>query len=112
MSRTTRTNKGKEYRQQGEKKRLKEKKFFGWTSGQHSKSDRAVPIQGREGKWSSDPSPDYVKYGWPMEIRSKGKVIEKDKYEEAIEEIREARERAIETGEIIITAVQKMPRRD
>jgi hypothetical protein len=74
MSRTTREFKGKEYRQEKEKKRLKPKKFFGWTSGQHSESSKAVPVPGKNGTWSS--GADYVKYGWPSDFRAKEEIDE------------------------------------
>jgi hypothetical protein len=89
MSRTTREFKGKEYRQEKEKKRQKPKKFFGWTSGQHSNSTKAVPMPGKNQTWSS--GADYVKYGWPMETRNPKKISEKIEREEATEEIQRAK---------------------
>lgn len=82
MSRTYRSHKGKKIRQTNERKK-NDKKFFGHTSGQHSRgvveitwedekivyteSDRA-PIKGK----------DFIKYGWPFETRNK-KMIQRMK---------------------------------
>lgn len=89
MSRTTRMFKGKEYRQEKEKKKLKGKKFFGWTSGQHHRSEKPVPIPGKNGTWHNNP--DYVKYGWPAEHRKTGEIEEHILEEEATREIERAK---------------------
>jgi len=93
MSRTQRTHKGETYRQCKERKRY-DKKEFGHTDGQHSrglydhhweggklihiKTDRA-PIKGV----------DFVKYGYPFDLRHKDVIIHKLQREESAAEIKE-----------------------
>lgn len=85
MSRTLRDNgKGEKVRQYRERKyKPSDKKFFGFTSGQHSCGikDR-VYKNGKVVYTDTDKTPikgeDFVKYGWPMETRHK-KMIERMK---------------------------------
>jgi hypothetical protein len=63
------------------KKKAKDKKFFGHTSGSHSKGvvERVIDEDGKISYRESDRSPikgeDFVKYGWPLDLRGK-KAIE------------------------------------
>ena len=78
MGKTTKTYKGKKHTAK-DRKRWKDKKYFGETSGTHSKSDNPQPKKGEQ----------FVKYGWPLELR-KGKVIKNlQKEREADEQIKE-----------------------
>ena len=61
MGKTTNTYKGEKHRAKSQKK-WKEKKHFGETSGTHSKKNNSI-----KGK-------DFIKYGWPLELRN-GTVI-------------------------------------
>ena len=63
MSKTVKEYKGKTYKAK-DRKKWKEKKYFGETSGAHSRSTNPQPKKGK----------DFIKYGWPFELR-KGKVI-------------------------------------
>jgi hypothetical protein len=64
MSKTTKKYKGKEHTAKDHKK-WKDKKHFGETSGSHSHRDfDQAPIKGK----------DFIKYGYPAEMR-KGIVI-------------------------------------
>jgi len=83
MSRTVREFKGKEIKDHSRKKR-KDKKFFGFTSGQHSRG--IVDISIEDGKviyTKSDRFPikgkDFIKYGWPLELRNKNEIIKHEK---------------------------------
>jgi hypothetical protein len=72
MGKTIRKYKGTEHREAKSRKRTPDRKFFGFTSGQHSsgvydrvagenvKTDRA-PMKGE----------DFIKYGWPFDLRHK-----------------------------------------
>jgi hypothetical protein len=71
MSNTYHKFKGKKYPQKC-KKKPKDKKFFGFTDGTHSRSEELVPKKLEQ----------FVKYGWPYETRSK-KVI---KYKQDLED--------------------------
>jgi hypothetical protein len=63
MGKTFKTFKGEVYKAKDLKKRT-EKKYFGNTSGTHSKKQNGAAIKGE----------DFIKYGWPFETR-KGKVL-------------------------------------
>lgn len=103
MSKTTKTYKGKKYkpRKHDNKKKAKgDKKFFGFTSGQHSRGviDSFIETD-KKGKKKlvqvkSDRAPkkgkDFVKYGWPFETRTKKEVLNRDKEKEADQEMKEA----------------------
>lgn len=70
MSKTIRNFKGSEflnrdkYFKRTPGKRKKARKFFGHTSGnngKYDKTDNSVKVKGK----------NYIKYGWPLELRSK-----------------------------------------
>ena len=76
MSKTIRNYKDKEflnrdkYFKRTPRKHKKARKFFGFTSGNNgkcNKTDKSVKVKGK----------DYIKYGWPLELRSKQAVINK-----------------------------------
>ncbi len=76
MGKTLRTFKGITHPQSKEKKAGPDKKFFGHTSGSHSRGiyDRIL-IDGKIEYVKSDRAPikgqDFIKYGWPLDLRSK-----------------------------------------
>jgi len=78
MGKTTKNYKGKTYKAK-DRKKTKEKKYFGETSGSHSQGlyDREI-VDGKTVYKKSDRAPkkgeDFIKYGWPLELR-KGKVL-------------------------------------
>jgi hypothetical protein len=83
MSKSTKTFKGKKYKPRKSENKSKskgDKKFFGFTSGAHSRgiTDHEI-IDGKIVYTKSDRAPikgkDFVKYGYPMETRNK-KVIQ------------------------------------
>lgn len=103
MSKTTKKYKGKEYKprkHENKKKAKGDKKFFGFTSGAHSRGITDVSIEeDSKGKKKivykkSDRAPkkgkDFVKYGWPMETRNKKAVQNSQKEKEAKKQIKEA----------------------
>jgi hypothetical protein len=84
MSKTLKEYKGKKYKAKDPKKR-KDKKHFGETSGSHSnklynyieKDGRIVKQRkGKDAKADEAPvkGKDFIKYGYPFEMR-KGKVV-------------------------------------
>lgn len=60
MGKTFKIFKGEVYKAKDLKKR-KEKKYFGNTSGTHSRKQDGAAIKGE----------DFIKYGWPFETRPK-----------------------------------------
>lgn len=104
MSKTTKSYKGKKYksRKADNKKKAKgEKKFFGFTSGQHSRGvyDHEYVTDEKTGKKKlvhvkTDRAPvkgkDFVKYGWPLETRNKKTLKNRDMEREADADIEEA----------------------
>ena len=76
MSKTLREYKGKKHRQYGEEKNKGDKKFFGHTSGAHSRGiyDR-IFSDGKVVYIKTDRTPikgkDFIKYGWPLDLRTK-----------------------------------------
>ena len=83
MSRTKRKYKGIEY-PDSSRKRRKDKKFFGFTSGQHSRGIVDISIEnGKVIYTKSDRTPikgeDFVKYGWPLELRNKNEIVKYEK---------------------------------
>ncbi len=89
MSRTVRNTNGEVVRQSKERKR-KDKKFFGFTDGQHSRQ-RYDRINGENVKTDRAPvvGKDFIKYSWPSEGRHKDVLINKIQIEEAEAEIKE-----------------------
>lgn len=82
MSDTNKEYKGKSYKprkQDNKKKNKGDKKFFGNTSGTHSKSTEAQPKKGEQ----------FVKYGWPFETRNKSVIKNGELEKEADKEIKE-----------------------
>lgn len=84
MAKTIREYKGKIYRDESRKK-IKDKKFFGHTSGSHSRGIEDVKVEdGKIIRAKSDRAPikgiDFIKYGWPVENRGK-KTIENMRHE-------------------------------
>ncbi len=75
MSKTTKEYKGKKYkpRKRDNKTKTRPKKFFGHTSGEHSKKKDGVAVR----------DVDYVKYGYPSEQRSKKEILRKIKDEDS-----------------------------
>jgi hypothetical protein len=63
MGKTFKEYKGEKYNAK-DRKKTKEKKYFGNTSGTHSRKTEGVAVKGT----------NFVKYGWPFELRN-GKVI-------------------------------------
>lgn len=91
MSNTQREYRGQKYTPSSrDQHKLKDKKFFGWTSGSHSrgiydrvdgqyiKSDRA-PIKNE----------DFVKYGWPFDTRHRKVIKNKEVTENLDKELNE-----------------------
>jgi len=64
------------------KKSKKSPKFFGWTSGDNGKisNDTSVKIKGK----------DYVKYGYPLDCRSKAELKRSIQDRLTLEELRDA----------------------
>jgi len=80
MGKTTKKYKGKTYKAK-DRKKTKEKKYFGQTDGAHSRSENPQPKKGE----------DFIKYGWPLELR-KGKVLKNlQKERDADKQIKEAK---------------------
>lgn len=77
MSRTTKSFRGQTYRDRNarSKRTGSGKKFFGFTSGEHSRGihKRVRDADGGYEYVRDDRAPvrgvDYVKYGWPLELR-------------------------------------------
>lgn len=76
MGKTTHSHKGKSYRptRHDQKKKRRDKKFFGFTSGSHSRGVQVRQVVDDEVVYvDSDRPPikgeDFVKYGWPFETR-------------------------------------------
>ena len=94
MGKTKVTYKGKKYRQKsrGKGRKASDKKFFGFTSGAHSRgiTDREI-VDGKVVYTKSDRAPkkgeDFVKYGWPMETRKKKVIRDKETKESLDEEV-------------------------
>ncbi len=63
MAKTIKKYKGEKYKAK-DRKKSKDQKHFGQTSGSHSRKTDGVAVKGQ----------DFVKYGWPSELRP-GKVI-------------------------------------
>lgn len=78
MSDTTKKHKDKTYKAKDRKKQ-KDKKFFGNTSGQHSRKEDGVAVKDK----------DFVKYGYPLELRSKDVIENLQKERDAEEQIKE-----------------------
>jgi len=86
MGKTKHKHKGEEYTAKTRKK-YKDKKHFGETSGSHSRRDDGqTPVKGtRRTDETNIKGKDFVKYGYPSETR-KGKVIKNLQKERDVKE--------------------------
>ena len=76
MGKTLRTYKGKDFPQSKEKKKIEGKKFFGYTSGSHSRGlHKRISENGHVVYIKTDETPikgkHFIKYGWPFDLRNK-----------------------------------------